>query len=184
MCPPVIAAAAAAVSVVSSVTAGIGQAQQYRYQANIAQQNAHIAEGQAHDAILNTNLEAQRRARETAQTSGAQQAAMAANGVDLNFGSAVDVQKDTAMIGAEDMAQIYKGGNELAKSHEINAFNYRSQAAADRAKAKGAMFQGIMGGISSALGGASQISGMGGFGKGGGGGVRSTMGAASSAGGF
>lgn len=183
MCLPALAlplmVASTVISSAGAVMSGIGQAQQARYQAGIADQNAHIAEGQAHDAILNTNLEAQRRAREIGQTKGAQEAAMAANGVDLNFGSAVDVQKDTAMIGAEDLAQIYKGGNEQTKGFEINAFNYRSQAAADRAKAKSAMLQGIMGGLSTALGGASQISGMTGgkaasFGGGVGGDVYST----------
>jgi hypothetical protein len=83
---------------------------------------------------------------------------MAANGVSLDFGSAVDVQKDTAMIAAEDVSQIYKGGNERTKGFEISAFNYRSAAAMDRAKAKGAITGAVFGSLSTALGAASQIS--------------------------
>jgi hypothetical protein len=161
MCDPVsLAVASTVVATVGSVTSGIGEAQQYRYQAQIADQNARLANDQARDSIENTNLEARRRYREIAQTKGAQTAAMAANGLDLNFGSPVDIQKDTAMIGAEDVGQIYKGGNERTRGFDINAFNYRSQASANRAQASGALMKGIFGGVSTALGGASQVAGM------------------------
>lgn len=161
MCDPVtLTIAATAVSSAGSVMSGIGASQQYRYQAQVADQNAKLANDQARDSIQNTNLEAQRRYRDLSQTKGMQQAAMAANGIDTSFGSAADVQRDTAMIGAEDVAQIYKGGNERTKGFDINAFNYRSEAAADRAKASGALFKGIMDGFSTALSGASQAGSM------------------------
>jgi hypothetical protein len=168
MCVPVAVALGIASTVVSAtgaVVSGIGQKQQADYQAQVQDQNAKLAEDQAQDSILNTNLEAQRRYRDLAQTKGAQQAAMAANGVDLNFGSATDVQRDTAMIGAEDVAQIYKGGNERTKGFEINAFNARSEAVADRAKGVGALTDGIFKGFATALSGASDA--MGQLGKGG-----------------
>ncbi|QNA85145.1 hypothetical protein G4G27_14925 [Sphingomonas sp. So64.6b] len=162
MCPPALAIPLAIASTVmatgGAIMSGIGQAQQYRYQASIADQNNRLANEQAKDSIENTNLEAQRRGRALAQIKGAQQAAMAANGVDLNFGSAVDVQKDTAMIGAEDLAQIYKGGNQRTRGFEISAFNYRSEAAANRAKASGALINAGFSAVSTALGGASNVS--------------------------
>ena len=161
MCDPItLGVAATVVSTAGAFTSGIGQAQQYRYQAQIADQNARLANEQARDSIENTNLEARQRSRQIAQTKGAQIAAMAANGVDLNFGSAVDIQKDTAMIGAEDIAQIYKGGNERTRGFDINAFNYKSQASANRAQASGALMKGIFDGVSTALGGASKAAGM------------------------
>ena len=162
MCEPTTALliASTAISSIGVVTAGVGQAQQYRYQAEFADQTARLANQQARDSIENTNLEAQRRYREIGQMKGAQTAAMAANGVDLNFGSPVDIQKDTAMIGAEDIAQIYKGGNERTRGFDINAFNYKSQASANRAQASGALMKGIFDGLSTALGGASKAAGM------------------------
>jgi hypothetical protein len=157
VCDPVtLTIAATAVAVGGKVMAGVGQAQQYRYEAKVADQNAHLANDQARDSITNTNLEAQRRYRELSQTKGQQQAAMAANGLDLNFGSPADIQKDTAMIGAEDVGQIYKSGYELTRSHEINAFNFRSQAAGDKAKARGALINAGFEAVGTALGGASQ----------------------------
>jgi hypothetical protein len=168
MCEPttILTIASAVVSTASSVMSGIGASQQANYAAQVNDQNAKLANEQAKDSIQNTNLEAQRRYRQLAQTQGRQQAAMAANGIDLNFGSPVNVQKDTAAIGAEDVGQIYKAGFQQTHGHDISAWNYGSQAAADRAKAKGAMLQGIMGGLSSALGGATQLGKDGVFDKG------------------
>jgi hypothetical protein len=165
MCPPVLAIAATAVTAAGQVLNGIGQSQQYRYQAQIDDQNNRLASDQARDSIDNTNLEAQRRYRQLADTQGKQQAAMAANGVDLNFGSPVDVQRDTAMIGAEDIGQIYKAGYQRTRGYDIDGWNYRSQAAANRARASGALMQGIFSGLGTALGGASQIGGPGEVGK-------------------
>lgn len=163
MCGPLavpLAIAATAMSAGGKLMEGAGQSAQFKYQASIDKTNASLAEGQARDSIANTNLEAQRRYRELSQTKGAQQAAMGANGVDLNFGSSVDVQRDTAMIGNEDVGQLYKAGHERTKGFEINAFNYNSQATANTAKSSSAMQGGIFGALSTALGGASQISGM------------------------
>lgn len=162
MCLPAVAAipllaASTAISTVGTVIGAIGQANQANYQAKVNEQNAKLASQQAADAISNTNLEAQRRARALAATKGAQLAALAANGVDLNFGSAVDIQKDTAMIGNEDLSQIYRAGKARAEGYDISSFNYRSEAASNRAAASGAIFGGIAGGLGTALGGASQI---------------------------
>lgn len=148
-------------SVIGGVVGAVGQANQANAAAALADRNAKVASEQAHDSILNTNLEAQRRSRQTGQVMGQQQAAMAANGVDINFGTALDLQRDTQMIGAEDLNQIYKGGNERTKGYDIQGANYKSEAAAQRAKASGALIQGAFGAVSTALGGASQIKKMG-----------------------
>lgn len=163
MCDPVsmgLMIASAAVTAGGQVVSGIGQANQYKYQASIDKQNASIANGQARDSIENTNLEVQRRYREASRVQGQQQAAMAANGVSLDFGSAVDVQRDSKLIAAEDITQIYKAGNEKTKGFEINAFNYNSSAAANKEKASGAITSAIFGAASTALGAATQISKM------------------------
>ena len=162
MCDPVsltaLTVAATVTSMAGTGVAAIGQAQQGRYEAQVADRNASLANAQANDSIQTTNLEAQRRYREQSRLQGQQQAAMAANGVDLGFGSAAQVQRDTTMIGGEDIAQIYKAGDQRTKGYEINAFNYRSNAAASRAKASAALINGAFGMATTALGGASQLS--------------------------
>ncbi len=151
MCDPSVALRIAATAVSyrrRRDSPGIGQAQQSRYQAQIADQNARLA-----------NDQAQRFDREH-QSGGAAPLSRAgpdkgcAGGGDgrerrrPQFKSAVDIQKDTAMIGAEDIAQIYKGGNERTRGFDINAFNFKSQASANRAQASGALMKGIFDGVS------------------------------------
>lgn len=152
--------ASTALSAVGSVVGAVGQANQAKYAASIADQNAKIASEQAHDSIENTNLEARSRARMIGKMQGDQQAALAANGVDINFGTSLDLQRDVMMIGAEDLGNIYKGGNERTKSFDRQSWNYQAEAAAQRSKASGAIMQGIFGAAGTALGGASQIAKM------------------------
>lgn len=162
MCLPAVPLliASTAISAGGAIYGGFAQAAQARAAANIADQNQKIAAGQANDSEQNTSLEAQRRYRALGQTKGTQEAAMAANGIDLNFGSALDIQRDTAMIGAEDVGQIYKAGNERTKAFDTEAWNYGAEAKSQRAKASGAIVNGFIGAASTALGGASQAKAM------------------------
>ncbi|CAB4120768.1 hypothetical protein UFOVP5_5 [uncultured Caudovirales phage] len=159
MCDPIsLTIAAAAVTAGGQIASGIGQAQQARYSATIADRNATLAADQGKRVEENTALEAQRRYRQSAQVLGGQQAAMAANGVDLNFGSAVDVSRDARMIAAEDVGQIYRQGSDQVKGLDIQGWNYRGEANAQRAKASGAIVNSVFSAASTALGGASQAS--------------------------
>jgi len=161
VCDPVsLTIAATAVATVGKVVSSVGQSQQATYAAQVDQVNRNAAIDQGNQQQQNTDLAAQRRYRDLAQTKGQQQAAMAANGVDINFGSALDVQQDTSARGAEDAAQIYRAGNDKLKSIDNTAWNYGADAAAQRSKASGALVDGAFGAISTALGGASQTSKM------------------------
>lgn len=163
MCGPAaipLAIASTAVAATGQIVSGIGQAQQYRYEASVAEENAKLSNQQASNSNDTTNLEAQRRYRELAQTKGAQAAGLAASGVDLNFGSAAAIQRDTAMIGGEDIGQLYKAGYERTRGYEFAAFGSRSQAAGSRAKASGAIINSVFQAAGTALGGASQVSRM------------------------
>lgn len=157
MCDPVsLTIAATAVAAGGKIMSGVASAKQAGYAASISHQNAVLAEGQARDSIENTKLEAARRYREGAQLSGQQTASMAANGVDLSFGSAAQTAGDTAMITGEDVGQIYKAGNERTKGYEINAFNYNADAAAKKAQKKAAIIGTVFDVAGTVLGGASQ----------------------------
>lgn len=161
MCaPPAIAAAATVVSMGGQFISGMSAASQARSQAVYADRNAALSEEQARTSIENTNIEAQRRYRDASQLEGRQTAAMAANGIDLSFGSALDVQRDSKMIASEDVGQIYQGGYQRTRGFEIDASNYRGEAAAQRNRAKGIMIGTAFQMASTALGGASQIGGM------------------------
>lgn len=157
MCgPPALALAAAGVAIVGKGVGAMQSAAAARYQARVADRNASLAAGQANDAENANRLEAQRYYRQAGQRSGQQIAAMAANGLDLGWGSALDVQRDSAMITAEDVGQIYRKGDQEVRGFDINASNYRSQAQGARQAASGALVKGVFDIGSTALGAASQ----------------------------
>lgn len=159
MCDPVtLTIAATAITAGGQIMSGISQQQQSNYAAGIATRNAGIAANQAKDAEANTQKEAQRRYRQSAQSLGAQQASLAANGVDINFGTSVALQGDSRMFAAEDVGQIYKAGSERAKGFDNEAYNYRAESEAQKAKGRGAMMEGLFGAAGTALGGATQVS--------------------------
>ena len=84
---------------------------------------------------------------------------MAANGIDAGYGSALDVQRDTAMIRAEDVSQGFESGYQRVRRFDISASNYKAEAAAKRAASKAAKAATASGVASTALGAASQVSG-------------------------
>lgn len=152
-----LAIAAAATTAAGKIAGGMSAASQYRAQARVADQNAVYAADQANDALTNTGIEVQRRYRQAAQLEGQQSAAMAANGIDLNFGSAGQVTRDTAMYANEDVAQLYKQGQQRAVGFDRDAWSYRASASSDRARASSAIVGSIFDATATALGGASQF---------------------------
>ncbi|MFL0418420.1 hypothetical protein ACH0CP_12710 [Sphingomonas sp. 179-I 2A4 NHS] len=159
MCDPgtlLIAATATA-----AIGAGVSAAQNAamsNYQAKVADRNAGLANGQARDAQERTRTQALRVGRQVGQMKGQQRAAMAANGIDLGMGSALQVQQDAAMIGAEDIAQVYRQGDEEVRGFTLNAANYRAQAKGARQAAAGAIVGGAFDVGTTMLGGATQYS--------------------------
>lgn len=154
---PVLAIASAAVTAVGSVASGMQASAQGKYAAQVDERNAKLAADQAADAQDRGREEARKVARQYGQLQGQQTAAMGANGIELGFGSARDVAIDTQLLKGEDLNTVYKNTDRETKGYLIESSNYRAQAQADRAKAKAAMTEGIFGGVSSLLSGASQF---------------------------
>lgn len=159
MCgPPALALAAAAVATVGTGVGALQSAAQSRYEAKVADRNARLERESAELSIENTRQAALAHYRQLAQMKGAQRVAAAANGVSIDFGSALDVQADTAMLGQEDARRIYEAGDQERRGFEINTMNYRSQALASRTAASGALIKGAFDVGSTALSGAQQYS--------------------------
>ena len=131
-----------------------------KYEQAAAKANAGLTTEQSHDSIVLTDKEAARRYRDAAQLEGQQRAAMGANGIDSTFGSAVSVQRDSKMIAAEDVGNIYEGGEQRTRGYLIDAYNYRNKAKAASAAAHGAQLATGLSMFSTALGGASQLTKM------------------------
>lgn len=157
MCEPatltLIAAGMAAVG--TGVTA-VSQYQQGQYQAKVADNNAKLENEAARDAIERGRTESQRYQRELSQKMGAQRASLAANNIDINFGSAAAVRGDTALFGQEDVATIRENSMRESKGFEIGAANYTAEGVGARIKATGALVSGAFSAGSTLLGAANQ----------------------------
>ncbi|CAN5143256.1 hypothetical protein BH10PSE12_BH10PSE12_16580 [soil metagenome] len=160
MCgPAALAPLLIASTVVSTIGAGFSALQanaQGKYQAKIADRNADMARESERSAQDATKQEAAAHYRQMAQLKGQQRVAMAAGGIDLNFGSAADLQADTQLQGNEDLNRIYESGSQRARSFDIEAANFGATAQARRQAASGALVSGVFNMGATALGGATQ----------------------------
>ena len=162
MCDPVtLAVMSAGVSMMGTLASGSAAYGQAKMQADMAAQNARLSEAAAVDAIERGDKAAARHYRELSQLKGNQIAAAAASGIDTGFGSAVEIQIDTAILGNEDANIIRENAMREAKGLRIDAWNYRAQRNAAKAAASQAVVSTVIGMASAGLGGATQISGMG-----------------------
>lgn len=161
MCnPAVLMIASTAVAVAGQGLQTIQAAKQATYQARLMDRNAQLANESARTEQENTRTEALRRYRELGALRGQQRAALAANGIDVDFGNAGLVQSDAEMIAREDVENIYRQGYQRSRGFEIEASNYRANAQAARQQRTGAIVGGIADIGSTVLGGMSRYSSM------------------------
>lgn len=127
----------------SAVLGAAGQIQQGQaaaaasnYNAQVADMNAKLSERRARDAIERGQLDEQRKRQEVAQIQGQQRAAMAANGVDLSFGSPLNIIVDTATMGEIDALTIRSSAAREAYDFDVDAVNRRADANLSRMRAK------------------------------------------------
>lgn len=139
MCDPVtLAVAGTAVAVAGTATAGYMQYQQSKYQQKVAKANQANENARAADALDRGTQEQDRLARRYRALQGSQRAAMAANGIDVDFGSAGDVLQDTRDLYREDAKTLADNTLNEVKGIEISAANFGAQAKASGMAATGA----------------------------------------------
>lgn len=107
--------------------------------AELQEFNASVAEAQSADAI-ERGQEEEHRFRSTVKgVIGAQRAEAAAQGVDVSYGSAVDVQADAAMLGELDALTIRTNAAREAWGYQVQAYDYRKRA--DITRREGVMME-------------------------------------------
>lgn len=119
-----------------TIQQGQAAAKAQEYNAKVQDINAVMAERRAKDALERGKDEEQRKRQEVAQIQGRQRAAMAANGLDLSFGSPLDTLVDTATFGEIDALTIRRNAANEAYDYRVDAMNRRSDASLARANAK------------------------------------------------
>ncbi|OOE15116.1 hypothetical protein BSR09_00490 [Stutzerimonas degradans] len=123
--------------------------EQGKYLDDVAKVNAGISSRAANDAIKRGEVEADEQRKTTQQVIGAQRTGFAAGNIDVNTGSAGQVQNDTAALGELDALTIM---NNAARE----AYGLRVQAMDQRQQGKLAKWQGKMEAVGSILGGAEK----------------------------
>lgn len=98
------------------------------YQSAVARNNATVAEWQAQDAIKRGESDEARQRLLTKQLKGTQTSKLAANGIDISEGSALNILSDTDWMGEQDALNVRDNAAR-------EAYGYRQQGANSSANA-------------------------------------------------
>jgi len=158
MCAPMLAAAAAAVATIGTVYGGLQAKSEGNYRAQVADANARLAGEAARQETDNTRDAVLAHYRKVSALKGQQAVAMAAGGVDVNFGNAADLTADTDMLAKEDTRRIYDQGAQNVKGFNIEGMNYQADGRAAKQAGNGAFVGSLFSAGATALGGAKQYS--------------------------
>lgn len=155
---------AMALTAVATVAAGAGAiyqgvtaSQAADYNRQVAQMNAAISEKRAVDALERGREDEQRKRFQVAQLQGEQIAAMAANGVDLAFGSPLDTLVDTAFLGELDALTIRRNAANESYDYRVQAASGRADADQYARRAQSSLVGGYLDGVGTILGGGSKL---------------------------
>lgn len=119
-----------ALSTASSTYASVqAQRSQAEFQQSQLELNRRMADIQAADAISRGDREALKLRGQTRRLIGSQRAAQAAGGVDINRGDALDIQAETASLGAADELTIKNNAYREAFGYKAQALSYGAQGA-------------------------------------------------------
>lgn len=142
--------------IVSSIQEGNARQAEYNYQAEVAKQNAKIAQANA-DQKRQEGIEESRLQRlKTLQAVGSQQAAMAANGLDVSSGTALDIVEDTATMGELDALTTRYNYESQALGLEQQAYNFKNQSNLDILAGQNAQKAGTINAAAVGFGGLSR----------------------------
>lgn len=126
--------------------------QEGAFSSGMFKQNAVLKDQAANEAITAGNSSADWQRVRTGQAVGTQRAVQAANGIDVNSGSAAQLQDDTAMIGELDALTLQNNAAREAYGYRIQAQQDRANAAQTLTNAGNKATGSILGGLGSAFG--------------------------------
>jgi hypothetical protein len=148
---------AAGVSAAGTLVGGYNALQQGKYQSGVDQQNAALEREAAEQSLKQGYQERVDYWRKVGNVKGQQVASMAANGIDVGYGTAARIQGDTQMLANEDAANLYQNIKNRTRGFVINSYNDQMDARAARAAGTAALVGSVFNAGSSILGGVSQM---------------------------
>ena len=148
--------ASAGMSAIGAYQSVQGQKAQLQYQSQVDANNAKIAEWQANEAKNKGDEEAAKIRRQAEQVKGAQRTSMAARGLDLNEGTAQELQDQTDFFSMYDQNTVKRNASNEAWAARQQAGNFTSSSQAKAATAKS--MSPLMSATTSLLGSAATVS--------------------------
>lgn len=142
----------AAIAVVGGVMQAQNSKQQGDYSSDMLQKNAAFKNKAADETEIAGNTSADWQRVKTKQAIGTQRTALAANGVDVNSGSASQLQDDTAMLGELDALTIQNNAAREAYGYRVQATQDLDNSVQVVKNAKSSGIGSILGGVGSAFG--------------------------------
>jgi len=137
--------------------AGESKAAEYRYQAEIDENNRKVALWKAADAKARGAKEEAALRVKVAGLKGRQRSALAASGVEVGSGSALDILGDTAALGELDALTIRSNAERESYEQNVVASNLKANAGMKRMGADNAIIAGKIGARTSLLAGAGSV---------------------------
>ena len=131
MCEPTIWIAIGATVLAGAYTAD-AQNKQGKAAAKQSEEDSKVMLQQASQAKEIGNIEEERHLKRVRQMISSQRTAAAANGIDTNFGSPLDLQAETAGLGAADAQQIRTNALREAWGFKVGSVNSLNRASAAR----------------------------------------------------
>ena len=98
------------------------------YEASVYESNARLADLKAADAIFRADKEAVKAKQASKRLIGSQRAALGAQGIDIESGSALDIQEESASIGAEEALNIRNNAWRESWGYKTQAVDLRGRA--------------------------------------------------------
>ncbi len=147
------------VSAIGAITGAQAQAAQARYSAQVAANNATIAGQNANYAVAAGEAKATDQAMMERARAGAVRAALASHGVDVNTGSAVDVQETGAETGQVDVERQRQEAALRAYGYRTQAVGFTAEQGLETARASSASTAGFLKAGGTLLSGIGSIGG-------------------------
>lgn len=132
----------------SGIMGAVGAVQSANAQADAANASAEAADRAAAQAMEQGHQKAELRTRRAAKLIGDQKVAMAANGVDVNGASALDLLDESRDDAMDDAMIIASDSHRQAENYGQTAANYRTQASTAKATGRAKAFTTLLGSAS------------------------------------
>jgi hypothetical protein len=133
------------------------KAAEYEYQAKIDENNRNVALWKSADAKARGQKEEAALRVKVAALKGRQRSALAASGVEVGSGSALDILGDTAALGELDALTIRSNAERESYEQDVVASNLQANAGMKRMGAQNSRIAGKIGAQTSLLTGAGNV---------------------------